>query len=240
MRTVFISDAHLRDPDDSNYMAMLAFLESIQGKVSTICILGDLFDFRIGLPDLEFPEHEPVIDALRGLVKSGARIIYLEGNHDFNLGVDFASSIGAEIHAGPVDVEIDGRRIHVCHGDLVNRADWRYRLLHFVLRSRAAVICGQAAPKSLVQRIRRGLQGASRRRYGSDRNRWDYRSIIAAYAQDFRSMGYDAMVIGHFHMPFIEADSKFTLLSLGDWIGDFSYGLLENGDFSLNSFSWPR
>jgi UDP-2,3-diacylglucosamine hydrolase len=44
-------------------------------------------------------------------------------------------------------------------------------------------------------------------------------------------------VLGHFHLPFIDSDESFTLLSLGDWIGHFSYGQLDDGQFSLCSFS---
>lgn len=237
MRTVFLADAHLQHPEDANYRQLLGFLAQLQGNTTTLCILGDLFDFRIGLPNLTFPEQEPAIEALRRLSASGTRLIYLEGNHDFHLGAGFARRIGAELYRGPVGLELDGRRVYLCHGDLVNPADWRYRLLHLVLRNRLTARAGQLLPPAVVAGIRRRLQRTSRGRYRSDRLRWDYGAIIRRYADGIRSKGYDALVLGHFHLPFIENATDFTLLSLGDWIDCFSYGQLASGRFSLHVFS---
>lgn len=237
MRAIFLADAHLHHPDDDNYRLLLRFLEGLQGNAEVVCILGDLFDFRVGLPALDFPEQEPMVVALENLSRSGTRLIYLEGNHDFHLGAGFAQRIGCELHAGPVILELDGKKIYLCHGDLVNPADWRYRLLHLVLRNRGAALAGRLAPGVLVKRIRQRLQKTSRNRYSRDRVRWDYGDIIRCFASRIREQGFDAMILGHFHCPFVEQDKGFTLLSLGDWIGHFSYGQLENGEFSLSSFS---
>ncbi len=239
MRTVFIADAHLRNPEDENYILLLGFLEEICGTVDNLCILGDLFDFRIGMPSLSFPEQKPMLDSISRVRKAGARVIYLEGNHDFHLGREFAAEMGVELHTGPVSVELHGKRIFLCHGDLVNQADWRYRLLHLAVRNRFAAGAGRLMPAPLLQGVRRRLQHASRKRYTHDRSRWDYRAIIKNYAEKIKWQGYDALVLGHFHLPFIEGDSKFTLLSLGDWIGQLSYGLLDGDRFSLCSFSQP-
>ncbi len=236
MRTIFLADAHLHHPDDSNYRRLLKFLEELQGVTDTLCILGDLFDFRIGLPSLAFPEHEPVLDALARLSHGGTRLIYLEGNHDFHLGDAFARRIGAELYRGPVPVELQGKRLLLCHGDLANPADWRYRLLHLSLRNRAAAVAGRILPAPLVQGIRRRLQRTSRGRYTHDQFRWNYQQIISAYGVTIRSKGFDALVLGHFHLPFIERHDHFTLLALGDWIGQFSYGQLQDGVFSLATY----
>ncbi|MDD2500940.1 MAG: metallophosphoesterase, partial [Geobacter sp.] len=98
MRTIFLADAHLHHPDDSNYRLLLRFIESLQGTTDTLCILGDLFDFRVGLPALAFAEQEPLLMALERLQAAGTRLIWLEGNHDFLLGADLAKRLGAEIY----------------------------------------------------------------------------------------------------------------------------------------------
>ncbi len=237
MRTIFLADAHLRSPDDANYRLLLRFLGELAGRVETLCILGDLFDFRVGLPSLPFPEQEPVLDALARLRRGGTRLLYLEGNHDFHLGTAFARRIGAELHRRPVMVELQGVRVMLCHGDLVNPADWRYRLLYLALRNRGTALVGRLLPAPLVQGLRRRLQRTSRSRYREDRDRWDYRAIITRHAATIRRQGCEALVLGHFHLPFIEHDGRFTLLSLGDWIGQFSYGELQDGRFTLTTYS---
>jgi UDP-2,3-diacylglucosamine hydrolase len=236
MRTIFLADAHLRAPDDDNYRQLLRFLEELQGTTDTLCILGDLFDFRIGLPQLAFEEHEPIIAALLRLRQAGTRLIYLEGNHDFQLGPGFAERIGAELYAGPAVVELQGKRVLLCHGDLINRADWRYRLLYHTVRNRALLWSGRWLPASVVHRIRKRLQRSSGGRYADNTARWDYRRIISDYASRIRSQELDAVVLGHFHLPLLEQDDDFTLLAVGDWIGQFSYGELQDGLFTLTNY----
>jgi len=236
MRTIFLADAHLRAPEDHNYRLLLRFLEELQGTTDTLCILGDLFDFRIGLPQLPFDEHEPIIAALSRLRDAGTRLIYLEGNHDFQLGPRFAERIGAELHVGPVVVELQGKQVLLCHGDLVNRADWRYRLLYHMVRSRALLWSGRWLPANVIQRIRQCLQRSSSGRYEDNTTRWNYRRIISNYASRIRSQEIDAVVLGHFHLPLLEQDDNFTLLAVGDWIDQFSYGELRDGRFFLTRY----
>jgi len=236
MRTIFLADAHLHHPDDANYRLLLEFIRSLQGTTATLCILGDLFDFRVGLPALVFPEQEPILKALEELHASGTRLIYLEGNHDFHLGADLGSRLEVEIHPGPVQLELQGKQVFLCHGDLINRADWRYRLLHRTLRNPLTLRIGRLLPAAVVQGLRSRLQHASKQRYSRDRRRWDYSAMIRSYAASIRAQGAQALVLGHFHQPFIDQQDGFTLVSLGDWISHYSYAELVDGSFRLLTY----
>lgn len=236
MRTLFLADAHLQHPDDANYRMLLQFIQTLRGTTETLCILGDLFDFRIGLPSLAFPEQEPLLAALEELHRSGTRLIYLEGNHDFHLGPELAGRLGAEIHAGPVQLPLQGRQVFLCHGDLINRADWRYRLLHRTLRHPLTVHIGRLLPPVFVQGLRSRLQRSSKGRYSRDRTRWDYAAKIRSYAASVRAQGADLLVLGHFHLPFIDQQDDFTLVSLGDWITHFSYAEMVEGRIRLLTY----
>jgi UDP-2,3-diacylglucosamine hydrolase len=173
---------------------------------------------------------------LSRLRQAGTRLIYLEGNHDFRLGHVFAERIGAELHAGPVVVELQQKQVLLCHGDLVNRADWRYRLLYSMVRNPVLLWSGRVLPARVIQRIRQRLQRSSGGRYADNTARWNYREIITSYASRIRAQGLDAVVLGHFHLPLLERDGDFTLLAVGDWIGQFSYGELRDGLFSLTRY----
>ncbi|ACD96627.1 UDP-2,3-diacylglucosamine diphosphatase [Trichlorobacter lovleyi] len=236
MRAIFLADAHLHHPGDANYRLLLEFIRSLQGTTTTLCILGDLFDFRVGLPALAFPEQEPLLKALEELHAFGTRLIYLEGNHDFHLGADLGSRLEAEVHPGPVQLELQGKQVFLCHGDLINRADWRYRLLHRTLRNPLTLRFGRLLPAAVVQGLRSRLQHTSKQRYSRDRKRWDYSVMIRSYAASIRAQGAQALVLGHFHQPFIDQQDDFTLVSLGDWISHYSYAELVDGSFRLLTY----
>jgi UDP-2,3-diacylglucosamine hydrolase len=47
------------------------------------------------------------------------------------------------------------------------------------------------------------------------------------------------VVVGHFHTPFLEKPAEGperVLLSLGDWVTQFSYGEWADGEISLKTY----
>jgi UDP-2,3-diacylglucosamine hydrolase len=238
-RTVFIADAHLVSPDDANYRLLLQFLHDLEGKTETLYIMGDLFDFWLGFPSNPFVQYDAVIDALERLVQSGCRLVYYEGNHDFHLGSIFSRRLKAEIHPGPAIESVQGKRLYLCHGDQINREDRFYRLLRFLLRSSFVAASVSHFPVSWAQKIREHLQKRSQAGYGVKTARWDYRRILFNFADGLLKQGCDGLVSGHFHLALCEnlPDQHFTVLSLGDWMGQYTYGEMLDGQLLLKSYS---
>jgi len=241
MRTIFLADAHLLAPADRNYRLLLRFLRELEGNTETLYIMGDLFDFWLGFPSNPFRQFDDVLVALQSLVRGGCRLVYFEGNHDFHLGPIFRQQLGAEVHPGPAVISLQGRRLFFCHGDQINVRDRGYRLLRLILHSRLAAALASYVPPSLVLCLRARLQRASRAGYQANLQRWNYREIIRTFARSAREQGCDALVTGHFHLAFSEQldDSSFTILSLGDWIEQFTYGEMVAGALILNTYQIP-
>lgn len=238
MRTIFIADAHLHEPSDHNYRMLMRFLHEIQGTTDTLVILGDLFDFWVGFPSQPFRQHEPLLVSLEKLVAGGCRLIYFEGNHDFHLGTSFSLRLQTEIHTGPAVLTLDGRRLYICHGDQINRKDYGYRLLRLLLHNRLTRLAIPFVPPPLAFQIKQQLQKSSQAGYEKKTARWDYTTMIRDFGESIRTGGCDGLVTGHFHLPFLDqsTDPLFTLLSLGDWISDFSYGEMVDGTISLRTY----
>jgi len=53
-----------------------------------------------------------------------------------------------------------------------------------------------------------------------------------------REQGCDGLVTGHFHLAFCEElpGAPFTVLSLGDWMGQFTYGEIADGKLTLQVY----
>jgi UDP-2,3-diacylglucosamine hydrolase len=238
MRTIFLADAHLVSPGDQNYRHLLRFLHELEGHTETLFIMGDLFDFWLGFPTNPFRQFDEVLLALQSLVDGGCRLVYFEGNHDFHLGAAIRQRLGAEIHPGPAVITVQGRRLFLCHGDQINGRDRGYRLLRLLLHSRLAAVAVNCVPPLFAFRIRERLQRASRAGYEAKLRRWDYRAIIRSFARTVREQGCDGLITGHFHLAFCEEldGPPFTILSLGDWMEQFSYGEIAGGVLSLQTF----
>lgn len=239
MRAIFLADAHLKAPTDNNYILLLSFLQELDGKIDTLYIMGDLFDFWLGFSSNPFRQFDAVLDALDRLVDGGCRIVYFEGNHDFHLGDVFAKRLRAEIHTGPSIETVQGKRLFLCHGDQINKDDRHYRLLRFILRSRIVSASIGRFPPSLALRVKSRLQRRSQASYHVKKFRWSYRDILLDFARNLQNQGCDGLVAGHFHLALQETlDGRpFTLISLGDWMGQYTYGEMLDGKLRLMKYS---
>lgn len=238
MRTIFLADAHLTSPNDINYRMILRFLRELEGNTESLFIMGDLFDFWLGFPSQPFRQYDAVLEALLSLKRSGCRLIYFEGNHDFHLGAVFSDTLGAEIHPGPAIRTVQGRRLFLCHGDQINRLDHGYRLLRLLLHNRLTAAAVSHFPPSLALKIKDHLQHTSRAGYQVKSARWDYREMIRSFARSIREQGCEGLVTGHFHLAFRDEleGTPFTILSLGDWMEQLTYGEMVDGRLLLKSY----
>jgi UDP-2,3-diacylglucosamine hydrolase len=236
MRKIFIADAHLRHPDDPNYRLLLQFLHSLDREVEALYILGDLFEFWIGYRTMPYPHYGPVLDALHRLVANGTRLVYFEGNHDFHMGPWFQRFLKADIHRGPAILDIEGRRVCLCHGDEVNRQDYPYRLLRCVFHSKAVRLLTYLIPARLPVAVADALGEASRKNHPVRRLKWDYTALLRTHALQRFAEGCDIVATGHFHNPYSETIGGQTMVCLGDWLTHFTYGEWEKGTIVLKKF----
>jgi UDP-2,3-diacylglucosamine hydrolase len=241
MRKVFIADAHLRKPGDFNYRTLLRFLEGLKGNTEVLFVLGDLFEFWIGYRNNPFTQYLPVLEKLRELHESGAHIIYFEGNHDFHMGPFFEKTLGAEIYRGPRILSIDGKKAYLCHGDQVISNDYGYKLLRILLHNPLTKYLIPVAPYRLTSFIAELMSRHSSGNHGHRNRKWDYVAIMRKFASARFDSGCDVVIAAHFHNPYLEISAsgknEKTLLSLGDWKTQFSYGEWIDDSISLHKFT---
>lgn len=236
MKDLFLADAHLINPNDENYRRLLALLQREEGQVRTLYLLGDIFEFWVGYEHVVFTPYVPILEALRRLHESGTRIVWIEGNHDFHLGPFVRDTLQATIIPESTAITLDGQRIFLCHGDLIDSSDTGYRLYRTLLRSRfvGALVDLFVSPDRLW-RFSRFLSARSKakRRH---RPRRDPRPLIIDHAQRRFAEGYHVVMTGHFHAPFIEKTPQGLVIALGDVMGQASYVVYEDGDFRSATF----
>jgi len=234
MRAVFIADAHLRHPTDKNYQKLVDFLDAQIGRLDGLFLLGDIFEFWIGYRHVVFSSYLPVLEKLHALHTSGCRIFYVEGNHDFNLGPFFAETLDCQIITDEAVVDWDGRKIWLCHGDLINRELKGYRLLRAFWRSLPVRTLAALLPPDAVWMFGTWLSDKSGK-YKTTSRSFDPRPLVFPYADQCLRQA-DAFICGHFHQPTLRDEELGTTLILGDCIDQYSYAELVNDTFSLQTF----
>ncbi|MBJ6750775.1 UDP-2,3-diacylglucosamine diphosphatase [Geomonas anaerohicana] len=236
MRKIFIADAHLRSPQDRNYQTLVRFLDTLPADTDTLYLLGDIFEFWIGNPRPVYGHYGAIVDCLKRVRARGVRIVYFEGNHDFHLGGFFRDELQAEVHPGAAELEIAGKKVCLCHGDQVNRADHQYRALRFVLRSPLVRALVPVFPRRVADRIAVKLSLRSNRQHAVRKSRWDYPRILENFARERFASGCDLVLTGHFHLPMELREGERVFIALGDWITHYSYAQWTDAGITLERF----
>ena len=235
MKSIFLADAHLRDPQDQAYLDLLAFLQKLPDDLDNLFILGDFFDFWHGYQNVVFNAYIPILATLEKLSGKGIKIYFFAGNHEISWG-PYLKQIGL-CYNRETTIDLDGQKIYLAHGDHLNPDDHIYRLWSAVLRHPWTLRIINNLPSSLAWKIADRLSRRSRRYTGSEKI--IPTQVLASCAKLLKG-NITAMIIGHFHQArqeiFITANGPKTLYILGDWINDRSYINLEDGQFSFHNF----
>jgi len=259
MKAIFISDTHLRKFADERYRKIMDFLDDIkEGKISVkvdsqmketdnkliddLYIAGDFFDYWFCTKEKINPEFKPVINKLIELQKAGIRVHLSEGNHDFFIGEYFHDILGMEVYEEITKAKLDNLNVLIAHGDTVDSTNTKYLLLRKVLRSRVFYNIQRLIPASIRWKLAGLTSSASKELTAEDGNALVKK--MDSFALTKFKEGYDAIILGHCHVPSINyytiMDKKRTFATLGDWIRHSSFLYYENNNFFLRQYGSPR
>lgn len=236
MRDLFIADAHLRNPQDENYRKLIEFLSAQQGKVRTLYLLGDIFQFWLGPRFADFPPYQPLLQQLKELQATGTGIVYVEGNHDFYLTPFFGEVMGCRILPNGGDIDLGDLTIHLAHGDMTDPEDKGYQKLRRFLRSRFISFLSRIISAQTIWNISEWGSNKSAEQRAGNKTRYAPREKLLAYARMHFDSGCSVVITGHFHNPLLEQTEEGLLIALGDWITQYSYAVYEDGQFRLETY----
>lgn len=231
MRAIFLSDAHLRQPQDNNYKLLLNFLNQ-QKDLDGLFLLGDIFEFWLGYKHLAFTAYIPLLEKLRQLSENGTQLYFVEGNHDFSLGPYFTETLGCTVIPDQQMVDWDGQKILLSHGDLLN-PDRNYQRLRSFWRSWPIKCLSQVIHPDLVWSFAIWLSNKSAKNNPENRH-LDPTPYLLPFSETSHS---DIVICGHFHHPLDIKHHGIRIIALGDWISQFSYAEMVNGEIKLKSYT---
>ena len=231
MKAIFLSDAHLRQPEDNNYQLLLNFLKQ-QKDLDALFLLGDIFEFWIGYKHVAFTAYIPLLGELRKLSESGTKLFFVEGNHDFNMGPYFTDTLNCTVITDQQVIDWDNHKILLSHGDLLN-PNRNYQLLRSVWRSWPVKFLSRIVHPDLVWSFAFWLSNKSAKNHPENRHQNPSNYLIPFAA----TSNSDIVICGHYHYPLdIEHHGK-RIIALGDWISQFSYAEMVKGKIELKTYS---
>jgi UDP-2,3-diacylglucosamine hydrolase len=230
----FVSDAHLGvriNGYDARQERLFAFFDAITSNAGALYIVGDLFDFWIEYKHGIRPDYFLVVSRLRRLVESGVKVHYLAGNHDFALGPFLRDIVGVHIHPEHFETVIQGKKVHLYHGDGLVKNDVGYRLLKKVLRNPFNQKLYKLLHPDIGVPLASFFSGNSRKMLAN----WLTEEKLEEYRQNARRLleSSDIVVFGHTHRPEILRYGTKTYVNTGEWIRKYTFAKMENGTIGL-------
>jgi|SRR5581483_3855334 len=237
----FISDVHLgygpRTEDRAREARLLHLLDEIHreaaaGNVGGLFIVGDLFDFWFEFTSVVPRRHIRTMAALARIAEH-APVEYLMGNHDFGHRNYFEDELSIPIHGGDIERTLLGKRFFISHGDGKAANDTGYLILRKILRHPFLQAAYRAIHPDLGIRFAEWISGRSRA-YTDGRDALRKQDGLRAFAEAKIASGtVDFVVMGHRHSPQLIPFEKGTYVNLGDWIGNYTYGIFDESGFRL-------
>jgi len=128
---IFVSDAHY----SFKHLEFLDFLKALRTqKIQTpqLILMGDIFDLLFGGIAKTIERNQEAVDLINTL-SDNIEILYLEGNHDFNLKEIFTGVEVFPIQEQPLKCVYKEKSIGLAHGDF--NAPLGYRIYTSVIRN---------------------------------------------------------------------------------------------------------
>lgn len=230
-RAYFVSDLHLHSSDEPRAGLFARFLrdrlnEVRLGQSVRLFLVGDIFDLWVGGHSYFQESFAEIVSLLRELIQNGVEVSYFEGNHDLHLTQFWQNQLGARVYKDAGDFEIEGLRVRVEHGDLINPDDRGYLALRWFLRTKPLEYLALNLPAALVRAIGQRASSASRHYSGLDgrdkAHETEIRALTRKHAEKrFYENPFDLMITGHVHVvddfQFVVEGRKVRSVNLGSW-----------------------
>lgn len=232
-KVYFVSDVHMRPHFMRRASFFTAFLHSLEGA-DAIYMLGDIFDYWVGVGQLRKALADPVFTALRMLHHNGTELYFLGGNRDFLVGKELTRAFGVKILPNTAAVKLDGKKFHISHGDQFCTKDSDYMIFRAFIRNPVLTAAFKyLTPLFFRMWIAKLLRRSSKTIVKKKAKK--VRDINMVSVRRCLERGYDAVICGHIHQPrhtvLDVAGGKRHLYVLGHWDEGPSYLLYENGEF---------
>jgi UDP-2,3-diacylglucosamine hydrolase len=239
----FASDFHLgaggyltsREREDR----LVRWLDTIQTDAAEVFLMGDIFDFWFEYKTVVPRGYIRFLGKLAQMADAGIQLYFFKGNHDMWMFDYFKKELGAIIIDNELEIERNGKKFYLHHGDGLGPGDAKYKILKRIFRSK---IC-QWLFARLHPNLGVGIANywSQHSRISADKNiprRNMEQEWLVVYSRELlQTKFYDYLVFGHRHLPLdIQLNDASRYVNLGEWVNYSSYAVFDGIELSLHHF----
>ncbi len=239
----FISDVHLGasalDNNRKREILFAKWLDEIKDDVAELYLLGDIFDFWYEYKKVVPRGFTRILGRIADLTDNGVKVHFFPGNHDLWVFGYLTEELGVTVHNKEIVKKINGKKFFLGHGDGLDADDKGYILMKKIFTNKSI--------QWLFSRLHPNFAFAIAHNWSKSRqlakinidDKFDgNKDGMYKFAANFLEKKFvDYFIFGHRHRMLnmeIGKNSRFVLL--GDWIKNFSYGVLDGDNFELKKY----
>ncbi len=240
----FASDFHLGVPNHAKSInrekKVISWLNEIQKDAKEIYLVGDVFDFWFEWKNVVPRGHVRILGKLAEICDSGVPIHFFTGNHDLWTFGYLEKEIGLQVHQNSIQIELQGKKCFIGHGDGLGPGDKSYKFLKKLFtNSICQWLFSRIHPNTSFQIA--SYFSKKSRISNIDKNQTfkgqDKEWLVHYSKEILMTEHFHYFIFGHRHLPLdIELTETSRYINLGEWVNYFSYGVMENGHFNLKFY----
>jgi len=152
------------------------------------------------------------------------------GNHEVMIG-RFLKNFGFVVHPEQTTVKIDGKTVYLAHGNKIDRRLWT-SLWEKLLTSKINHALYRLIHPDIGVFLAQGIAYLSRKQRRNPNLPKMFENHARAILKEV-----DIAILAHSHIPdFKEYPGNKYYLNIGDWVSNFSYGVIDKGKVSLKYY----
>ncbi len=235
------ADARLTSVDREKQI--VRWQSSIQDEATEIYFVGDIFDFWFEYKNVIPRGYARFFGKLAELRDAGIPIYFFIGNHDMWMFDYFEKEFDIPVLRSPIVKELQGKKIFIGHGDGLGPKDYGYK---FIKKTFSNSLCQWLFARlhpNFGLGLMKKISTTSRDKGGEVKFHGRDKEMLIQYSESkLKEEHYDYFVFGHRHVPMYVnlSNNKSIYYGLGDWLEYQSYGVLCDGEFSLEYFEMPN
>ena len=229
---ILISDVHFNE-NRQEFEKFLNLIETKQIKTTQIILFGDIFDLLISQIKYTIKVNYKIIQQLDDTAKE-IEVIYLEGNHDFNLKPIFKNIKVIPISNQPLLFKFKKNQLLFSHGDM--NIGLNYKIYLNIIRNRTILfvlnfVDGKLLKDKIVKSIFIWLK-----KKNICKEFDTFNSFITKRLKKFKDLSnIDFIVEGHFHQGKSVKFNNLLYVNIPSFACEKSFFIIKS---TLESFSF--
>jgi UDP-2,3-diacylglucosamine hydrolase len=238
----FASDFHLGTPDYISSREredkIVRWLDMIKVDAAEVFLMGDIFDFWFEYTTVVPKGYIRLFGKLAELSDSGIKLYLFKGNHDMWMFDYFKKELNAVMIDNELEIERNGKKFYLHHGDGLGPGDEKYKILKKFFRSKLCQWLFERIHPNLGVGIANRWSRNSRINGNTKPNKDQEQEWLVIYCRQLlQTQYYDYLLFGHRHVPLdIQLDEKSRYINLGEWVNYFSYAVFDGQKLELKYF----